>query len=136
MKKFQRWFEQLGIDGIIIVILAVVAIALSIFDAISGGQISTPLLVSILSLLVLEAVLRRIRLETMKDEIIGSLKGVRVKTYLNNEEFRKAKYKLISQAENSIYDTELCQPPKPGDYVRTQVRESKSRRELNNRIME
>ncbi len=135
-RKVIRWLNQIGLDGIVIILLSLVGIALSIYSFIGGSQISQPLLVGVLSLLVIEAVLRRVRLENMKEEIIASLKGVRVEVFSDDKEFSDTKYRLLLSARKSVFDTELCLPmlyPSSGD-ARTPETVSPYRKLLNERL--
>jgi len=110
MKRIRSVFEQLGIDGAIVAILGIVAILLSIYDIVGGSQISQPILVGVLGLLLLEVVLQRIRLDRTKSEIIGSLSGAHIEVFSNEEDFADAKYRVLMQTEKYVYDTELCLP--------------------------
>lgn len=131
-KRIARWLKQIGIDGIVIILSSFVGISLSIYSFLGGYQISQPLLVGVLSLLVLEAILQRVRFDNMKEEIIRSLKGVRVET-LSGKDFHDERYKLILTADRFIYDTELCLPPRPSS-PSSSAQESSPRKLLNERV--
>lgn len=133
-KRIARWLNQIGIDGIVIILSSVVGIGLSIYSFIGGNQISQPLLVGVLSLLVLEAILQRVQFDNTKEEIINSLKGVRVETFTSGKDFADEKYKLVITADRFIYDTELCLPPRPSS-PSSPTQESSPRKLLNDRVV-
>lgn len=110
MKQVSYRLSQIGVDGIIIGVLSLVAIAVALYDLLGGKDVSQPLLVGILALLLLEIVLQRTRLEAAKEEIINQLKGVRVEVFATDREFANARYRQLMATEGLIYDTELCNP--------------------------
>jgi hypothetical protein len=133
-KRITHWLNQIGLDGIVIVLSSVVGIGLSIYSFIGGNQISQPLLVGVLSLLVLEAILQRVRFDNTKEEIINSLKGVRVETFTSGKDFADERYKLIMTADRFIYDTELCLLSHPSSLPSTTQADS-PRKLLNERVV-
>ena len=47
------------------------------------------------------------RQKNAKDEIINSLKGVRVEVFRTDQDFSNVKYRLLREASSYVYDTEL-----------------------------
>lgn len=133
-KQWERWISQVGIGGILIAISGVVGIGLSIYSLAGGNQINQSVLIGILSLLVLEIVLQRVRLGKIKEELIKSLKGVRVESFSTGKDFANVKYKLLLETEDHIYDTELCVPSKPTTFSSLPEQESAFRKLLNERV--
>ncbi|HNT78110.1 MAG TPA: hypothetical protein PKH77_24115, partial [Anaerolineae bacterium] len=132
MKKLKQKLGQIGIDGVILILLSIIGIFLSVYDFLGGGQISPSLLVGVLSLLVLEIILQRLRFDDVKEEIIKSLNGVQTTAFSNDDDFQKAKHKLMLSADRFVYDTELCPPPRSSSISRRSL--SDFRKVLNEQI--
>lgn len=78
MEKLKHRVRQIGIDGIVVAILCIAAIVASIYDFFGSGNISSPVLVSALALLLLEAVLQRVRQQETEERISHLLSEMRV----------------------------------------------------------
>ena len=134
MKQFRRFLTRIGIDGAIVAILGIVAIAAAIYDLIGGNQVNPSVLVAVLALLLLEVVLQRRRIENSKDDIINSLKGLRIEVYSNGKDFEDAKYRQLLMTEKSLYDMELCPPKLPAPDPQIPRTERAHRKLLNERV--
>jgi len=133
-KSFRQWIDRIGIDGLVLTICCVIGIVLSAYDLAGGNQLNGSLLIGILSLLVLEMVFQRVRLDKVREELIRSLKGVRAESFTTGKDFADTKYRLLLETEDHIHDTELCLPPKPSTSSALLEQESAFRQLLNERI--
>lgn len=128
MKFFRNAFERIGADGIALIVLGAIAIGVATYDLLGGSSFSQPVLVGVLGLFLLELILQRGRNERAKEEIIESLNGVKIDIFESGKDFNNAKYRLLLEANYSLYDTEMC-------YVRfVPNEESNFRKLLNERI--
>ncbi|MCS6845531.1 MAG: hypothetical protein NZ528_14620, partial [Caldilineales bacterium] len=87
MKSVARRFNQIGIDGVIILLLTLVGVLFSVYDFIGGNEVSSRILVGVLCLLVLESVLQRIRLDDAKEELTNLIKGMNCRLIEYKKEF-------------------------------------------------
>jgi hypothetical protein len=110
MRRVLNWIEQVGIDGLVVIVLSLIALFFSVYSFIGGNEINPAIIIGVLSLLLTELVLQRVRQSRNKEEIISSVKGLKVEVYPNNQDFAVAKYKLLASAKSSVFDTELCLP--------------------------
>ena len=134
-KRFRQWINRIGIDGLVLTICCVVGIALSAYDLAGGNELNGSLLIGILSLLVLEMVFQRARLDKVREELIKSLKGVHAESLTTGKDFADIKYRLLLETEDHIHDTELCLPAKPPSFTTLPEQESAFRKLLNERIV-
>lgn len=129
MKNYRDILNRIGIDGIAIAILGIIAIGVSIYDLLGGSNISQPVLVGVLGLFLLELILQRGRNERAKEEIIDSLNGVEIQVFESGKDFNDGKYRLLLESKDSLCDSEMC-------YARfvEQKEESSFRKLLNEKI--
>lgn len=132
LKRLTRIYQKIGLDGVGFVVSALTGLGMAVYSIAGGGAINPSVLVGILSVLALEIVVQRIRVSDSRDEIIKSLKGVRLQSFSSGKDFADIKYKLLLDTEQYIYDTELCLPIQ---YARPPIappsKESKFREELH-----
>lgn len=134
MKEIKRFFERIGLGGTVVAFSALAAIGFAIYGLVGGSQLSEPLLVGVLGLLLLEVLFQHERLESAKDDIINSLKGVRVEIFSSDKDFADAKYRQLLTSKNFVHDMELCLPMLPSRPAEV-VAESPFRKLLNERVM-
>jgi len=126
-----HWLTQIY-SNVIVYLLCAIGFILSISSFFGVIQISPPFLVAVLDLLVIEIIRQNASLEKIKDEIIGSLRGVYVEVFTDKNEFADVKKRLIKSARR-IYDMELCLPYTINPSSAT-IQESKHSKLLNKKI--
>lgn len=129
MKRAMHRLNQIGIDGVVILLLSLVGILFSIYDFVGGNELSPRIVVGVLCLLVLESVFQRIRLGDVKDELTNLIKGINCRLIEYRKDFEYQRRALIISAEHFIYETELCYPPRHFPFS-----ESSTTKLLNERI--
>ncbi len=68
------------------------------------------------------------------DQIIQALHGVRVRALSNTKNLNETKYKLLEDAQDFVFDTELCLPASP-DSSSLQIKQSRYRKLLNDKVI-
>jgi hypothetical protein len=133
MDKIRKIIAQYGIEGLMGIFFAIVAIGVAIYEFLGGNAISSPVLVALLAVLLIEVYIQRSKLDRNRDEIIGSLGGVKIEVFANSEQLKNKQYQLLAQTKDTVFDTELCLP-KGGKTPYTPGSFSKYRKLLNQRV--
>lgn len=121
-RKLHHSFDPILTTGIVISVATAVILLLTGQGGIQG------LLASLVVLIIAILIDIIARLNNAKEEIINSLKGVRVEVFKTSQDFSNAKFRLLLEADAFVYDTELSSPSAVSST------ESKFRQLLNERV--